>query len=142
MNMKSFATYMGLNEDCFEGVDLFMLPDYDKTKTDCDNMLALYLCAKGHLVENRPSDAAGRLKLERIAFESAYQVIGMIEIAQEQVDCGILQWVYDNAQTAKSVCSAYLTVAQGYLNGFFIAFDCAKAGACIAEAQAILCRFS
>ena len=133
MNMKSFATYMGLKEDCFEGVDLFMLPDYDKTKTDCANMLTLYRWAKNHS-ENTKSD--------ELAFESAFRVIAMIEDArEEEVDFETLRYVYDNDETARWLSDAYLTVAKGYLDGTYVAFDVEKAKSCIVEAQAFFRLF-
>lgn len=133
MNLKSFAVYHGVPESCFDRSDGLTLPAYDETQLDCANMLTLYRWAKNHS-ENTKSD--------ELAFESAFRVIAMIEDArEEEVDFETLRYVYDNDETARWLSDAYLTVAKGYLDGTYVAFDVEKAKSCIVEAQAFFRLF-
>lgn len=138
MDLISFAVYHGVPEKCFVGLDGLTLPVYDETQLDCANMLTLYRWA----IKRAIQPGGNTEKLGELAFESAFRVIAMIEEArEEEVDFETLRKVYDNDETAKWTADVYMTVAKGYLDGTYVAFDVEKAKSCIVEAQAFFRLF-
>lgn len=141
MNLKSFAIYMGVMEECFEGLDLSSLPDYDELLPDCVNLLALYRWTFAQIQRQLQTDASKVTQLNQLLFECAYYATGTYEAAQdEEVDVNTLEYFETHIDEAEQLGKAFHIVAEAYRNGTHLAMDENKAIDCYRQAIALGCE--